>query len=89
MKSVQKFYIYRKMPRKNLVFLLEENFPGTSAVKNLPAMQETEEMWVQCLGWGNPLEKEMATHSSFLAWGIPRTEEPGGLRFLISFLFYI
>ena len=82
MKSVQKFYIYRKMLRKNLVFLLEENFPGASAVKNLPAMQETVEMWVQCLGWGNPLEKEMATHSSFLAWGIPRTEEPGGLRFL-------
>ena len=55
------------MLRKNLVFLLEENFPGALAVKNLPAMQETEEMWVQCLGWGNPLEKEIATHSNILA----------------------
>ena len=36
-------------------------------VKNLPAMQETQEMWVQSLGWENPLEKEMATHSSILA----------------------
>ena len=42
-------------------------------VKNLPAMQET---WVQTLGQEDPLEKEMATHSSILAWRIPRTEEP-------------
>ena len=47
------------------------------AVKNLPAMQDT---WVQSLGWEDPLEKEMATHSSILAWEIPWTEEPGGLR---------
>ena len=46
-------------------------------VKNLPAVQET---WVQSLGWEDPLEKEMATHSSILAWRIPRTEEPGGLQ---------
>ena len=46
-------------------------------VKNLPAMQET---WVQPLGWEDPLEKEMAMHSSILAWRIPRTEEPGGLH---------
>ena len=38
-----------------------------------------EEMWVQSLGWEDTLEKEMATHSSILAWGIPGTEEPGGL----------
>ena len=44
--------------------------------KNLPAMQET---WVQSLGWENPLEKEMATHSSILAWEISWTEEPGRL----------
>ena len=44
---------------------------------NLPAMQETQ---VQSLGWEDPLEKEMATHSSNLAWGIPWTEEPGGLQ---------
>ena len=43
-------------------------------VKNLPAMQDT---WVQSLGWEDPLEKEMATHSSILAWRIPWTEEPG------------
>ena len=45
-------------------------------VKNLPAMWETQ---VRSLGWEDPLEKGMATHSSILAWKIPRTEEPGGL----------
>ena len=46
-------------------------------VKSLPAMPKT---WVQSLGWEDSLEKEMATHSSTLAWGIPWTEEPGGLQ---------
>ena len=46
-------------------------------VKNLPAMQET---WVQFLGQKDPLEKEMATHTSLLAWRIPWKEEPGGLQ---------
>ena len=46
-------------------------------VKNLPAMQETR---VRSLGWEDPLEKEMATHSSIPAWRIPWTEEPGGLQ---------
>ena len=46
-------------------------------VKCLPAMQETR---VQSLGWEDPLEKEMATHSSILAWKSPRTEEPGRLQ---------
>ena len=46
-------------------------------VKNLPAMQEN---WVQSLGWEDPLEKEVATHSSILAWRIPRTGEPGRLQ---------
>ena len=45
-------------------------------VKNSPAMQETQ---IQSLGWEDPLEKEMAAHTSILAWGIPWTEEPGGL----------
>ena len=45
-------------------------------LKCLPAMQET---WVQSLGWEDPLEKEMATHSSILAWRIPEMGEPGGL----------
>ena len=46
-------------------------------VKNLPAMTET---WVRSLGQEDPLEKEMAIHSSILAWEIPWTEEPGGLQ---------
>ena len=49
-------------------------------VKNLPATQQTREMWVQSLGWEDPLEEEMATHSSILVWEILWTEEPGGLQ---------
>ena len=49
-------------------------------VKNLPAMQETQETPVQSLVREDPLEKEMATHSCILAWEIPWTEEPGGLQ---------
>ena len=48
-------------------------------VKNLPAMQENQEMQVQSLGGEYSLEKEMATCSSILAWKIPWTKEPGGL----------
>ena len=43
-------------------------------------MQETQEKQVQSLGWEDPMEEEMATYSSILAWKIPRTEEPGGLQ---------
>ena len=46
-------------------------------VKNQPKMQET---WIQSLGQEDPLEKEMATHSSLLAWTVPWTEEPGRLQ---------
>ena len=46
-------------------------------IKRLPAMRETQ---VPSLGWEDPLEKEMATHSSILAWRIPWTEEPGRLQ---------
>ena len=46
-------------------------------LKHLPAMRET---WIRSLGLENPLEKEMATHSSILAWRVPWTEEPGGLQ---------
>ena len=53
---------------------------ATQMVKHLAAMQET---WVQSLGWEDPLEKEIATLSSILAWRIPWTEEPG---FLAAFL---
>ena len=52
-------------------------FPGGSEAKNMLANQET---WVQSLSGEDPLEKEMATHSSILAWEIPWTEEPGGLQ---------
>ena len=50
-------------------------------IKHLPTMQET---WVQSLGWEDPLEKGMATHSSTLAWKIPWTEKPGRLQFMGS-----
>ena len=53
-----------------------EGFPGGS-VKNSPAMWET---WVWSLGWEDPLQEGMATHSSILAWRIPWTEEPGELQ---------
>ena len=46
-------------------------------VKNPPAMRET---WLRPLSWEDPLEEGMATHSSILAWKIPQTEEPGGLK---------
>ena len=49
----------------------------TQMVKNLPATQEAQ---VQSLGQDDPLEEEMATHSSIVAWRIPRSEEPGGLQ---------
>ena len=45
-----------------------------------PAMQETQEMQVRSLGGEDPLEKEMATHSSIFAWEVPWTEEPSGLQ---------
>ena len=48
-------------------------------VRNLPAMQET---WVQSLGWEDPLEKGMATHSNVLVWRTPWTEKPGKLQFV-------
>ena len=55
--------------------------PASLAVKNPLAMQKT---WVQSLDWDDPLKKEMATHSSILAWGIPQTEEPSELQLMGS-----
>ena len=52
-------------------------FPSGSVVKNLPAMQEPQ---VGSLGWEDPLEEDMETHSSILAWRIPWSEEPGTLQ---------
>ena len=57
--------------------LSRKGFPSRSAVKTLPALQE---IWVLSLGREDPLDKEMVTHSSILAWRIPWTEEPGGLQ---------
>ena len=59
-------------------------YPGGSEVKNPLPMQRMQETQVRSLGREDPLEKEMATHSSFLAWAIPWTEEPGGLQFMGS-----
>ena len=57
--------------------LIKETSLVAQRVKRLPAMRET---WVRSLGWEDPLEKEMATHSSILPWKIPWTEEPGRLQ---------
>ena len=49
-------------------------------VRNPAEMQETQETWVPTLGWEDPLDEGMATHSSILVWRISLTEEPGGLQ---------
>ena len=58
-----------------------QGFPGDSEVKNLPEMQKMQGC---CLDWEDPLEKEMTTHSSVLAWKIPWTKEPGRLQYMGS-----
>ena len=65
-------------PGKGIGYPLQYSWASLVAqlVKNVPAMWEN---WVQSLGWEDPLEEGMATHSSILAWRIPWTEEPGGL----------
>jgi len=72
----------RSFPEAELFFLLKavKVSPGSPVVKNLPAVQETQESRVQSLGWGDPLEEEMATHCSILSWRTPWTEKPGGLQ---------
>ena len=55
------------------------SFPKAQQIKNLHAMQETQETWAPSLGGEDPLQEEMATHSSLLAWRIPWTEETDGL----------
>ena len=59
------------------IHLYIKGVPGGSVLKNIPANQETQ---VQSLGWEDPLEMEMTTHYSILAWEIPWTEDPGGLQ---------
>ena len=65
--------------KDNPILSRSKGFPSGSVVKTLPAMQE---MQVQSLGGEDPLEEGMATHSSFFAWEIPWTEEPGGLELM-------
>ena len=71
------------LKKKPIIYILKQSIQICAAsliaqlVKNPPAMQET---WVRFLCWEDPLEKEMATHSSILAWRLPRIEEPGGLQ---------
>ena len=63
------------------LWILSTNLdPFGSAVKNPPAMQEMQEMWVRSLGREDNLEEGMATHSNILTWRIPWTEQPGGLQ---------
>ena len=59
-------------------FLMLVGFPGGSVGKVPPAVQQMQETWVQSLGWEDPLEKGMATHSSILAWRIPWREDLPG-----------
>ena len=71
--------LLKKLPflKKKKLSVIALGFPGGSVVKNLPAMQE---MQVRSLDQEDSLEKEMATHSSILAWEIPWTEELAGLQ---------
>ena len=72
----------RKPEKKSLGSAKEQkHFPSGSAVNNLLSVQE---MQVRSLGWEDPLEKEMATHSSILAWVLPGTEEPVRLQLMRS-----
>ena len=68
-----------RSPGERIGYSLQYSWPSLVAqmVKNPPAMWET---WVQYLGWEDPLEEGMETHSSILAWRIPLTEEPLGLQ---------
>ena len=69
------FQVFFKLSTEDMASLVAQS------AKNLPTMQETG---VPSLGWEDPLEKEMAIHSSILAWEIPWTEEPGGLQSMVS-----
>ena len=77
------YIIYLAHPYfKGLFFIniRSQGFLGGSTVENPPAMKKTKTPWVQSLGWEDPPEKGMATHSSMLAWRIPWTEELDGVQ---------
>ena len=70
---------YGQIPETNAaVYVGKHGLPWWLGVNNPPAVQKPQEIWVWCLGQGDPLGKGMATHSSIPAWSIPWTEEPGG-----------
>ena len=72
----------RRQYKNSIILYLQGGAsPVAQTVKGLPVMRKN---WVRSLGPGDPLEKEMATHSSILAWEIPWMEEPGGLQSLGS-----
>ena len=75
--DIKKWWQNTQKNYTNKVLMTQISFTGGSGGKESPCMQET---WVQSLGQEDSLEKEMATHSSILAWRIPWTEEPGGLQ---------
>ena len=84
MQQIKTIMVYLILVKKAIIkkkkedwFLQEWDFPGVSVVKN-PAANAgyTGKIWIQSMGQEGPLEKEMATHSSILAWVIPWTEEP-------------
>ena len=72
------------IPSPTPLFKSESHYPKASqvapVVRTLLSMQEIQETWVPSLGWKDPLEEGMATHSSILAWRVPQTEEPGRLQ---------
>ena len=70
------YYIY--------ILVVDVGFPSGTVAKNHLPMQETQEKWVQSLGQEDPLEQEIATHSSILTWKIPWMEGPGGLQSMES-----
>ena len=76
-KCLIKFEGFLPQCKSDKIWGLSTSLVAQMVKKNLPAMQET---WVQSVGWKDPLEKGVATHSSILAWRIPWTEEPGGLQ---------
>ena len=75
------FHNKRQITRRKNRSIPAVCFSGGLVVKNPPAIQET---WIWSLGWEDPLEKETATHSSILSWGIRWTEEPSGLQSMCS-----
>ena len=73
------FFVIYFIPYEHILHFLHLSLTSSlvaQRLKRLPAMRET---WVRSLGWEDPLEKEMATHSNTLAWKIPWMEEPGRL----------